>query len=234
MIHADAVIVLQARMASHRLPGKALVRLGGDTLLGHCLRRLTCAGVAPVVLATTVGSDDDPLVAEAARFGVRTVRGPREDVLRRFAQVVRETGATFVVRATADNPAVDLHAAGRVLRALRIRALDYCGERNLPVGSGVEAVRGDALLDAAAHAVEPYDREHVTPFIKFNSLRYRVRVLEAPRAVRRPDLRLTVDTPADLEYLQQVLEAASRGTGPAPLADIIAASDTLAARARVA
>ncbi|HVB37348.1 MAG TPA: NTP transferase domain-containing protein [Vicinamibacterales bacterium] len=234
MIQPDTVIVLQARMASQRLPGKAMERLAGDTLVGHCLRRLTSAGLAPVVLATTVALEDDVLAAEALRYGVRVIRGPREDVLRRFAQVARETGAAYLIRATADNPAVDIDGPARVLAAIRAGRADYCCERSLPHGAAVEAVRAEALLDAAAHAVEPYDREHVTPYVKFNRLRYRVLMPEAPAAVRRPDLRVTVDTPADLDYVHQVLEAAGRGTGPAPLADIIRAADALGDRARVA
>ncbi|MDE3155852.1 MAG: NTP transferase domain-containing protein [Acidobacteriota bacterium] len=234
MIQPDTVIVLQARMASQRLPGKALARLAGDTLIGHCLRRLTAAAVAPVVLATTVGPEDDALAAEALRYGVRTIRGPREDVLRRFAQVARETGATYVVRATGDDPAIDVEGPARLLEDLRRSGADYCCERGLPHGAAVEAVRADALLDAAAHAVEPYDREHVTPYVKFNRLRYQVRWLDAPIAVRRPDLRVTVDTPADLEYMRQVLEGAGDGATPASLADVIRAADALGARARVA
>lgn len=237
----DTVIVLQARLGSQRLRGKVLRRLAGETLLGHCLRRLTQAGVGLVVLATTVDAEDDPLEIEAARFGVRTIRGARYDVLRRFAQVVRETNASYVIRATADNPAVDVHAPGRVLAALRARQADYCCERNLPLGAAVEAVRSDALLDAGARATDPYDREHVTPFIKFNRHRYRVLMPDAPRALRRPDLRFTVDTPADLGYMHQVLVRAANVRGPASevrepvaLVDIIRAADSIAAEARVA
>ena len=47
-------ILLQARMASTRLPGKALELIEERPLLEHCLRRLVAAGVARVVLATTV------------------------------------------------------------------------------------------------------------------------------------------------------------------------------------
>lgn len=206
MTSSDTVIILQARLASERLPGKALERLAGETLVGHCLRRLTAAGVAPVVLATTVAPQDDALAAEAERLGVRVIRGARTDVLRRFTQVIHETGASYVVRATGDNPAVDVRAASRVLTALRAAGADHCCERDLPYGTAVEAVRSDALLDAGARATEPYDREHVTTFIKFNRFRYRVLTPDAPRALRRPDLRFTVDTADDLAYMRSLLE----------------------------
>lgn len=210
---SDTVIILQARLASERLPGKALERLAGETLVGHCLRRLTAAGVAPVVLATTVAPQDDALAAEGERLGVRVIRGARTDVLRRFTQVIHETGASYVVRATGDNPAVDVRAASRVLAALRAGGADHCCERDLPYGTAVEAVRSDALLDAGARATEPYDREHVTTYIKFNRFRYRVLMPDAPGALRRPDLRFTVDTPDDLAYMRRVLKLATSRVG---------------------
>ena len=43
-------IILQARFASTRLPGKALERIGSRTLLEHCLARMLSADVARVVL----------------------------------------------------------------------------------------------------------------------------------------------------------------------------------------
>jgi len=61
----EAVIILQARMASTRLPGKALASIGARPLIGHCLVRLRIAAAAPVVLATTTNQEDDVLVAMA-------------------------------------------------------------------------------------------------------------------------------------------------------------------------
>ncbi|HEY7790933.1 MAG TPA: NTP transferase domain-containing protein [Vicinamibacterales bacterium] len=242
---SDTAIVLQARMGSERLPGKALRRLAGETVVGHCLRRLMHAGVAPVVLATTIDEEDDVLAQEGERLGAQVVRGARVDVLRRFVQVIRETGATYIVRATGDNPAVDLNAASRVLSALRTGSADYCCERELPHGAAVEAVRSDVLLDASAHATEADDREHVTTYVKFNRSRYRVLLPRAPAALRRPDVRVTIDTVADLAYMERVLASVRRplptadgrgpeSHGPAPLAEIIRAADALTAQARVA
>ena len=78
-------IILQARLASTRLPGKALAVLGGRTLLEHCIRRLIDSGVDRIVLATTDRPEDDPLAEIARRCGVGTFRGASDDVLGRFA-----------------------------------------------------------------------------------------------------------------------------------------------------
>jgi spore coat polysaccharide biosynthesis protein SpsF (cytidylyltransferase family) len=234
MTRSDALIVLQARLGSRRLPGKALRRLEGISLLTRCLLRLVASGAAPVLLATTSRREDDALVAEAARCGVTSVRGPRDDVLARFAKATEIVQPRFVIRATGDNPAVDADGIGRVLAVLRCGGVDYVVEQGLPYGSAVEGIRAEALLEAAERATDPYDREHVTPFLKRPEMRHRVASPDAPLPVRRPDLRFTVDTPADFEWMARVFARAGARAPTLPLSDIIRAADTLAGWQEVA
>lgn len=230
----DTVIVLQARLSSTRLPGKALAVLAGETLLRHCLRRLLCARAGHVVLATTTSPEDDRLVDEAASLGVASMRGPADDVLQRFTDVAKQTGARYLVRATADNPAVDIGAPARTLRAIKAAGADYCSERGLPYGAAVECMRTEALMDAAARTTDAYEREHVTPRLRLDLDRYHVVESDAPSDVRRPDLRLTVDTSTDLALMDDVLRRAGACGVAVPLVNIIQAADKVAARERVA
>lgn len=225
MTDSRAVIVLQARFASSRLPGKAMADLEGRTLVGRCLDRLCAAAVCPVVLATTTRREDDALQREAVARGVTVVRGPVDDVLARFVMAAEAMEARVVVRATADNPAVDIDAPGRLLHLLGAGAVDYASEAGLPYGAAVEAVTTEALLHAHRWSTDRADREHVTLFVKRERQRFRIIETPAPRAVRRPDLRLTVDTPDDLAFMRSVLARADRSGGEAPLARIIAAAD---------
>jgi spore coat polysaccharide biosynthesis protein SpsF len=204
---SDARLVLQARMGSSRLPGKVLARLGGRSVLAHCMDRLTAARVGELVVATTTRPEDDAVVEEATRAGVRVVRGPVDDVLGRFVLAVADWDGPYVIRATADNPLVDVEASARVLRALD-RGADYCVEDGLPVGAAVEALRTEALRDAAALATSAYDREHVTPFVRHSPDRFAVHILAAPPALRRPALRLTIDTRHDLQFVRSLVEQA--------------------------
>lgn len=204
-----AGILLQARMASTRLPGKALMPIGGTPMLTHCLRRLVAAGVAHVVLATTDRPEDDPLALVAAGVGVPVYRGDADDVLARMLAAADAFDLDPVVRATGDNPAVDVQAPGRVLEALRSAHADYVVEQGLPYGAAVEAVTRDALRTAAREAHEPDDREHVTTWIKRQTGRFRVLYPDAPAPLRRPDLRLTVDLPEDLAYLRMLFARAA-------------------------
>jgi spore coat polysaccharide biosynthesis protein SpsF len=218
-------IVLQARMGSRRLPGKVLADLAGRRLVEWCLARLAAADVGPVILATSTCPADDPLVAVAQRLGVETVRGPEDDVLQRFALVADYMSARFFIRATADNPAVDIDAPRRVVRAIEGAGADHVVEEGLPLGAAVEAVRTAALYQALAQTRDPYDREHVTPFLYRHPERFLALQPPAPPALRRPDLRLTVDTADDMAFMQRVLERATSRTSLPGLAEIIVAAD---------
>ena len=197
-------IILQARCASSRLPGKALAHIGSRSILEHCLLRLSQERNAMVVLATTVNGEDDALDAVAERLGVPTFRGDSEDVLGRFAAAASHFGLDPVIRATADNPVVDMDAPWRTLRALRESGADYVSEDGLPLGAAVEGITYAALQHAAMAARQPYDREHVTTYVRSQPQTFRLVTRRAPAPLHRPDLRLTGDTPADLEHVRGI------------------------------
>lgn len=234
MIASQAVIVLQARMASRRLPGKAQRLVAGRTVLTRCLARLLDGGAAPVVLATTTNAEDDALAVEAEHLGVQVFRGSEEDVLERFVLVAAQTGARHVIRATADNPAVDIDAAGRVLRVLAHSAADYVVEHGLPHGAAVEGVSADALRRSHELTQRADDREHVTTFVKRERELFRVVELDAPAHLQRPDLSLTVDAPQDLRFMEAVLSRVPQSPEEAPLRLIIDAADDVLRREAVA
>ena len=228
----DVLIVLQARMGSQRRPGKVVAELAGAPLVEYCVVRLLASGVGPVVLATTTQPEDVVLLELGAALGIETFAGPVHDVLGRFAGVARaHPTARYLVRATGDNPFVDVDAPARVLKALADGA-DYAVEEALPLGAAVEGMRRDVLLQAQQEAATPYDREHVTPWIRRADGIVRA-LPTAPDDVRAPDLRLTVDTPDDLAYARRLASALRAGGADprlAPLREVIGLARRLPSR----
>jgi len=222
-------IVLQARLGSSRLPRKALLRLGSHSILGQCLRRLVLSRL-PVIVATTTLSEDDAIEQEARAHGVEVFRGDPQDVLGRFLEAAETFGLREIVRATADNPFVDPGGPLRVVEFRRRLEADHVTEQGLPIGAAVEAVSVDALKRARRQITDAYDREHVTSFIR-RDRRFRVFWIMAPGDLRRPAIRLTVDTPADLEFARRIQERVeSDGHLPSTREIIRAASAILAAQ----
>jgi len=223
---ATTGIILQARLASARLPFKAVAPIAGQPLLVHCIERLQAGGHA-VILATTDRPEDDVLASMAVAHGARVYRGDASDVLDRYLGAARQFALEHIVRATGDNPAVETGGPARVLAALASGA-DYVIENGLPYGTCVEGFTREALERAAAVCLRPQDREHVTLGMKSDPDAFATRAIQAPAALNRPDLRFTVDTRADLLYMRDLFRAA--GEAMPPLARLIAAADTFERR----
>ncbi|MCW5729817.1 MAG: UDP-2,4-diacetamido-2,4,6-trideoxy-beta-L-altropyranose hydrolase [Alphaproteobacteria bacterium] len=163
-------VVVQARFASTRLPGKVLLRLAGASVLEHVLRRcMAIPGVDHVICATTDGADTDPVAAEARRVGAMVFRGSESDVLGRYLGAAEMVGAGLVMRVTSDCPLIDPAICGEVLRLMEERRADLaCNNmpRSWPHGLDVECFTIEALRAADRATLPGPDREHVTPWIR--------------------------------------------------------------------
>lgn len=65
----DILILIPARMAATRLPGKPLADIGGQPMIAHVIRRAQEAKLGPVVVAT----DDEVIFAAVEKAGVRAL-----------------------------------------------------------------------------------------------------------------------------------------------------------------
>lgn len=198
--------VLQARLSSRRLPGKVLRPLLGEPMLGRQVERLRRSrAITRLVLATSDDASDDPLAAYAGAIGLPVVRGPLDDVLARFVLVlIAHPGAEHLVRLTADCPLADPTLADRCVETHLAEGADYTANtfgRTFPKGLDVEVVRADALRAAAREASDPYDREHVTPFVIARPERFRQASVTRDPPER---WRWTVDTPEDFAFVEAV------------------------------
>ena len=201
------VVFLQGRMGSRRLPGKTLMKIHGRSILERAIGRLQASPVvdAVVVLTTRLKNDDD-IVAECDRLSVPFYRGPENDVLARYYEAAEIFKPEIVIRATADNPLIEIGSIKRIVTALESFGLDYCMENDLPYGAATEAVTAAALARTHAEAHEPHHREHVTLYIKEHPDEFRIMLIDPPEAVRRSDFRVTVDTPEDFEVMERLID----------------------------
>jgi spore coat polysaccharide biosynthesis protein SpsF len=196
MVKVGAIV--QARLGSERLPGKALLPLpfGGDTsLLEHVVANARAAqSLHQTIIATTTHPADDAIEAFCSSRAMDCLRGSADDVLERFRQAAHAYGLDVVVRLTGDNPFVMPETIDLVVNHLLEHQLDYLITTGLPLGTNVEVFTCQALEKAAARATAMADREHVTPFIR-REAGFKTQDLPIDSPISR--LRLTVDYPTD-------------------------------------
>ncbi len=135
------IAVIQARMSSTRLPGKALKPLGGKPVLNWVIDAARQSdSVADVVVATSTDQSDDLIADHCLRNHIEVIRGPLNDVLARYLTVADAYSAEALMRLTADCPLLDprvLDAVGTVFDDLEYRAsyVSNTIERTLPAAS---------------------------------------------------------------------------------------------------
>jgi spore coat polysaccharide biosynthesis protein SpsF len=202
----SAILVIQARLDSSRLPGKSLLPLGGKPLIFRVMEALSPLPCSVKVLACPedCAAAFAPLAAGA---GYELLAGPKEDVLARYALGVRRFGAGRVVRATGDNPFVFADAAAALEEEAASLGADYAGYAGLPYGAGTESLAAPALLRAEQEALSPSEREHVSPYLYGRPELFRLHRPLAPLPWQGGGLRLTVDTREDYEKAQILYRA---------------------------
>lgn len=206
------IVIIQARMSSTRLPGKVLKEIAGKPMLAWVVERARKAQtVSEVVVATTVEPSDDPIVNFCAQMGYACTRGSLNDVLDRYYQAARVYNADVVVHVTADCPLIDPAEIDHVVREYQRSGVDFAANRlpppfgrTYPIGLDTEVCSFAALERAWREAKEPYQREHVMPYLYEEPGRFKV--LRVDHDPDYGDLRWTVDTPQDLELLRAIFE----------------------------
>lgn len=195
-------------MGSTRLPGKVLADLCGEPLLVRVAERARLARRPDrLVVATTTDAADDPIVELCRARGYASFRGHPTDVLDRYYRSAASELAETVVRITADCPLVDPGLIDRTIEALLQQQLDFAANRlpqrrTYPIGLDVEVCSFQALETAWREASEPFEREHVMPFLYRTPSRFRIAVLHGERDLG--ELRWTVDTASDLDFVRAV------------------------------
>jgi spore coat polysaccharide biosynthesis protein SpsF len=208
-VSAAVWIVVSARMASARCPGKALVPLAGRPLLEVLLERMASArGPDEVVLATSTRPENDPLAERAAARGFPVFRGDEEDVLRRHVECARAMGAEHVVRVTGDNPLTDIETLERLVALHLSRGADYTyvpGDALL-MGILPEVISRPALERCWERGEARHRSELVTLYIKEHPDEFRIVAGDLPEGLYRPEYRLTVDEAEDVALLQALFD----------------------------
>ncbi len=205
-----AVAILQARMSSSRLPGKVMKPLAGRPMVERQIERLRrCETLSRLVVATSDDPSDDVLASFLTDIGVAVHRGPLADVLGRYVGAIETLGISGqVVRLTADCPLADPGVIDDCVRLQASLGVDYCSNgrnRTYPRGLDVEVFNAQDLLTAGRQATDPYDREHVTPFLYRPGAPFTQGELVQDRD--ESALRWTVDTPEDYAFVAKVYGA---------------------------
>ena len=204
-------LIVQARMTSERLPGKVLCNVRGKVLLQYLLESLRHCSVDDIIVATSELASDNRIAEFCDSFGVSCARGSLEDVAGRFLSIVEEREYGSFVRICADSPLMDYRIVNRAVDVFQAGPFDLVTntlERTFPIGQSVEVIRSSVFRAEYPSMTLPQDKEHVTAYFYRNSDRFEIHNFESGRDLG--NVRLSVDTPEDLERFEFILSAMTR------------------------
>lgn len=216
-IIGKTLAIIQARMGSKRLQGKMMREIAGEPLLKLIFDRLKrLKKVDRVIMATSTNDENDALEKLAMKESIECYRGSEEDVLDRFYQIAqREKNFIFVVRICGDNPLIDPLEVDRLVSFHHRGGYDYSfnhipyDDNGYPDGVGAEILSGDKLSYIWARADQAHQRQHCFDYIWDNMRQFNIGVLKARKSIRRPDIKLDIDTEEDLGFVRNLLDGLS-------------------------
>lgn len=201
------VALVQARMGSTRLPNKVMKLVGAVPMIELLLSRLSNAEeVDEIVIATSTNAQNSPLVFHLQKCGYACEQGSESDVLDRFVQTARAYHADVIVRITGDCPLVSPALVDECIRRFKSLGVDYFSNVSPPTypdGLDVEVFSLKALEYAWRNTIEPYDREHVTSYLRESGC---FKTASMSYTQDLSSLRWTVDEQADFEVIEKVFE----------------------------
>ena len=202
------IAIVQARMASTRLPGKVMTKISGKNMLWHVVKRVQYAKkIDDIVVATTSLKEDEKILKLTSEMGVKSYAGSEDDVLDRCYKAAKKYHADIIVRITGDCPVMDPHIVDKVVQYFLENRYDYVSNTikpTYPDGLDVEVFSYNALEKAWKEAKLLSEREHVTPYFKKHPEKFRVGNVE--NDVDLSHLRWTVDENKDLEFIKEIFQ----------------------------
>lgn len=190
--------IIQARMGSTRLPGKVMMDLHGKTVLARVIERVKAAKtVTSICVATSKNTIDNAVLKEAKKNNVACFRGSEEDVLDRYNKAAAKLRSDIVVRVTADNPLTEPSFIDLCVDKVANKGYDFAAMKNVPYGSGAEVMRRGVLIKISKIAKKASDREHVTSYLYKNTAGFKMALIEPKATLKRPSVRMTLDTAED-------------------------------------
>ena len=205
-------------MSSSRLPKKVLRKIGVKPMLHYVIKQtLASKMIDEVIIATTNEKIDDSIVSYCIENKIKVFRGSKNDLLDRYYQCAKKYDCDPIIRITSDCPLIDPHIIDRIIKKFDKNSFDYVANNiekihgkwenstcNYPQGMTVEISSFKSLKKAWKEAKKPSEREHVFPYIQFNSKLFRVSNLKMRKNLS--DIRCTVDRFNDLKFVRLVYQ----------------------------
>ena len=118
--------LVQARLASTRLPSKVLKKINDRYIIEILLSRLSQSKkVNEIFVLTTENHEDKKLIDVVKKLGFRYFCGSEDDVLNRYYEASKKFNIESIVRITGDCPLIDPAIVDNIIDLYFEKNVDY-------------------------------------------------------------------------------------------------------------
>ena len=219
------VAAIACRNQGSRLYGKPVQNLDverGIRILDNildCLQTIAC--IDEIVLGISEGVENAVFTSIAEGRGLRYVVGDPIDVLSRLVRCGQLAGATDIFRMTSESPYLYFEPVEDLWSRHQAERADATFMDDIIDGCGFEIISQRALEESHAKGEKKHRSELCTLYIREHLQDFKIVKADAPPALVRKDLRLTVDNPEDLAVCRAVYGAFKNLAPRIPVADVV-------------
>ena len=211
------------------MPGKALAEIDGRPVLEVIVDQARAIkGLHEVVLATSQRNIDNPLENFAQELGLNIYRGELENVARRFYRAAQHASGDYALRLNGDSPFLPKKLIELGISSVADGGLDLVTNifpRSFPYGLSVEMINV-ATMSRVIEEIRGGDREHVTKHFYRHHERFKIKNLQS-ESTWPIDMRFTIDTPEDLEFIRKVVELSSSSAFSSDINELVNAGQVI-------
>ena len=203
-------IIIQARMGSKRLPGKALKEHNGFSPLDVLIKRIKkIAEVKKIIIATTKLKEDDIFQKISKKLKVKLFRGKTNNVLDRYYSASKFYKSKNIIRLTSDCPFVETSVIKKLIKIFNTNKFDYVSNTyplpcTYPDVSYIEIFSFDALKKIKLKAKLPSDKEHFTKY--FFKKKKEFKCFRLDYKINLSKYRYTIDIIEDFKLFMSIVE----------------------------
>lgn len=217
--------LIQVRMGSSRVPGKALIDLAGKPLLWHMIDRMRrVKQIKQIVIATSTSPENFVLREFAATNGVSFYAHQGEDDLAgRVAGAVRDLQGDLILKTGGDCPLIDPCVLQKIVDiGIKEEGADFVSNRikwSYPLGLSADLISKSAVEWADANLSTPEDREFFALRIRDHNKYFKV--IPCVNDVDLSHHSWTVDEPDDIGFIQRIFSALYRDGAVFGMVDVL-------------
>lgn len=204
------LVIIQAHIASTRLPAKVMKIIKDKEILLHVYERcLKAKKVDKVVIATSVNKENDEIEDFCKKYNIACFRGAENDVLDRFYQCAKLYNPDIIIRVTSDCPFLEPKLIDYWVSNMENDPIEFVEEeKELYTGFGLDIFSMEALEKMKILSTKDKQKEHVIGYYldninEFSRKKYPLN--EELKYLYRP-YRLTLDTVEDFNLINMLYE----------------------------